>query len=287
MSSTSLSTGVRVHAIQTGTVSIKELQRDGGVRTRRNFARVLVASQWTEPLPILAWLVEHPEGPIVVDTGETASAAEPGYFTRWQPYFRFGVREQVAPEEEIGPRLRALGFDPDDVRTVVLTHFHTDHAGGLAHLERSEVVASRTDHRQARGLLGKARGFLPQHWPQGFAPTLTDHPDGPFGPFDASTRLTAAGDVRIVPTPGHTPGHQSVVIDGGDTLVFLAGDTSYTEELMLAGHADGVAPNPARARDTLARIRRLAAERPTIYLPSHDPEAKARLERGQVVAVAR
>jgi N-acyl homoserine lactone hydrolase len=283
MSSISLSNGVRVHAIQTGTVSIKERQRDGGGRSRRNLARVLMDSRWTEPLPILAWLVEHPEGLIVVDTGETARVAEPGYFTPWQPYFRFGLREDVAPEQEIGPQLGALGFDPDEVRTVVLSHFHTDHAGGLAHFPRSEVISSRADYREARGLLGKLRGFLPQHWPEGFAPTLTDLLDGPFGPFEASATLTAAGDVHLVPTPGHTSGHLSVAIDGGDKVVFLAGDASYTEQLMLAGRPDGVSPDPKRARDTLARIRRLAAERPTIYLPTHDPESTLRLERGQVV----
>ena len=282
MSSISLSNGVRVHAIQTGTVSIKALQRDGGGRRRRNLARVLAAGEWTEPLPILAWLVEHPEGLIVVDTGETARVAEPGYFTSWQPYFRLGLREEVAPGEEIGPQLRALGFDPDDVRWVVLTHFHTDHAGGLGHFPNSEIVASRVDYRDARGLLGKARGFLPQRWPEGFAPTLTDLAGGPFGPFESSAALTAAGDVHLVATPGHTPGHLSVTIDDGDTVLFLAGDTSYTEQLMLAGTPDGVSPDPAGARDTLARIQQLTAERPTVYLPTHDPEAATRLERGRV-----
>ena len=282
MSSISLQNGVRVHAIQTGTVSIKELQRDGGGRRRRSFPRLFMDRRWTEPVPILAWLIEHPEGPIVVDTGETARVADRGYFTPWNPYFRLGLREWVAPEQEIGPQLRALGFSPDDVRRVVLTHFHTDHAGGLAHFADREIVASRTDYRYSRGLLGKARGFLPQHWPQGFAPTLTDFADAPFGPFPASTTLTAAGDVHLVPTPGHTPGHLSVVIDDGETLLFLAGDTSYTEQLMLSGTPDGVSPDVGQARETLARIRQLTTERPTVYLPSHDPDSAARLERRQV-----
>jgi N-acyl homoserine lactone hydrolase len=285
MSSISLENGIRVHAIQTGTVSIKERQRDGGGGRRRNLARVLADRRWTQPLPILAWLVEHPEGLIVVDTGETADVAEPGHFTPWHPYLRFGLRERVAPEEEIGPRIRALGLSTDDVRQVVLTHFHTDHAGGLAHFPHSEVVTSRTDYRLARGLLGKARGFLPQHWPEGFAPTLTDFPDGPLGPFEASATLTEAGDVHLVPTPGHTPGHLSVVVEGADLAILLAGDASYTEQLMLAGVADGVSPDPSTARRTLERIGELAARRPTVYLPSHDPEAVGRLERGQAVVV--
>ena len=276
---------MNIHAIRTGTVAVKSSQPDGGGRRRRSFARVLADRDWTDPLPIFAWLIEHPEGPIVVDTGEIARATEPGYFTAWQPYFRLGVREWVAPDEEIGPQLRRLGVAPDDVRRVVITHFHTDHAGGLPHFPRTEIVTSRRAFAEARGLLGKVRGFLPQHWPDGLAPTLVDFESGPFGPFPASTRLTAAGDVHLVPTPGHTGGHLSVVVEDAETVTFLAGDASYTERLMLGGRADGVAPKPSQAVETLGRIRRLAAERPTVYLPSHDPDAATRLAAGQVAVV--
>lgn len=273
---------ISIHAIQTGTVAIKQLQRDGDGQP---LARVLASRRWTEPLPILAWAIEHPEGLIVVDTGETARIAEPGYFTRWHPFFRLGVREWVEPEEEIGPQLRALGFSPDDVRTVVLTHFHTDHAGGLAHFPRSEILSSRVDYEYSRGFAGKARGLLPQHWPEWYSPSFVEFGPAPFGPFPQSMPLTRAGDVHVVPTPGHTPGHVSVAVEVGDTVYFLAGDTSYTERLMLDGIADGVSPDPAQARGTLDRIRELAAERPTVYLPTHDPEAPRRLERAQAAAV--
>jgi N-acyl homoserine lactone hydrolase len=270
---------IAIHPIQTGTVAIKELQRDGHGRGRRNLLRVFAARQWTERLPIYAWLIEHPEGLILVDTGETARAAEPGYFPRWHPYFRFGVREWVEPEDEIGPRLRALGFSPDDVRTVVLTHFHTDHAGGLAHFRRARILSSRADYEHSRGIAGRARGFLPQHWPDWYSPAFVDFGPRPFGPFAQSMALTRAGDVHVLPTPGHTPGHVSVAVEDGDTVVFLAGDTSYTEQLMLDGVADGVSPDPARARETLGKIRELAAQRPTVYLPTHDPDAPRRLEQ--------
>jgi N-acyl homoserine lactone hydrolase len=243
---------------------------------------VFAARRWTEPLPILAWLIEHPEGLIVVDTGETSRVSEPGYLPRWHPYFRLAVRESVTPDDEIGPQIRRLGFSPDDVRRVVLSHFHTDHAGGLAHFPNSEILCTAVDFEYARGVLGRARGFLPQHWPDWFSPTLVEPTDGPFGPFPRSTTLTAAGDVHLVPTPGHTPGHMSVAVEDGDTVFLFAADASYTEELMLAGVADGVSPDPAAARATLARIRRLVAERPTVYLPSHDPAAGTRLAQRQI-----
>lgn len=273
---------IRIHAIQTGTVAIKELQRDGD---GTSLLRVFAAPRWTDPLPIHAWLIEHPEGLILVDTGETARIADPGYFTRWHPYFRFGVREWVEPHEEIGPRLRALGFDPDDVRTVVLTHFHTDHAGGLAHFPRSRILSSRVDYEYSRGFAGKTRGLLPQHWPDWYEPAFVEFGPRPFGPFEASMPLTRAGDVHVVPTPGHTPGHVSVAVEEGDSVVFLAGDASYTERLMLAGIADGVSPDAATARETLGRIRELTAQRPTVYLPTHDPDGPRRLARRELSSI--
>jgi hypothetical protein len=83
---------MRIHALQTGTVAVKSRQPRGVGSGWMRLARTFVDKQWTEPLPVLAWLIEHPDGLIVVDTGETARTAEPGYFPRWHPYFRTGVR---------------------------------------------------------------------------------------------------------------------------------------------------------------------------------------------------
>lgn len=272
---------MRIHAIQTGTVAVKARQREGSGPDALRLINTLRDDRWTEPLPILAWVIEHPEGVIVVDTGETARTAEKGYFPRWHPYYRFGVRERVTADEEIGPQLRRLGLSPDDVRWVVLTHLHTDHAGGLAHFPHSEFLVSRKELQDASGALGKARGYLPHRWPQWFTPTPIDFPDGAFGPIPAARRLTAAGDVTLVATPGHTPGHVSVAIDLDEQLVLLAGDASYTQDRMLDGIADGVTNDTDTARSTLVALRALASSRPTIYLPSHDPDSSRRLANMQ------
>lgn len=277
---------MNIHAIQTGTVAVKQSQLNGGDRTRRNLLSVMADRHWTEPLPIYAWLIDHPEGLILVDTGETARVSEPGYFPRWHPYFRFGVREWVEPEQEIGAQLRLLGVSPDDVRWVVLTHFHTDHAGGLGHFRASEILASETDYVYSRGLPGSVRGFLPQRWPEWFSPTLIEHRDGPFESFAQSTTLTRAGDVHLIPTPGHTPGHLSVALEDGDRVIVFAGDASYTEQNMLDGVRDGVSAAMAAAGDSLARLQRLALARPTVYLPTHDPGSGARLAVGQTVSAS-
>jgi glyoxylase-like metal-dependent hydrolase (beta-lactamase superfamily II) len=258
---------VRVHPIQTGTVVIRERQRIGAPGPLRRL-KMLTDDEWTEPLPILAWLIEHPEGLIVVDTGETARALKPGYFPRWHPYFHRCIRLQVTPEAEIGPQLRHLGFSPQDVRWVVLTHLHTDHAGGLAHFPDSQVVITHEEWAYAAGRRGRLRGYPNRRWPDWLQPTLVSAPD----------TLTTAGDVRLVPTPGHTPGHMSVTVEDGDDFVILAGDASYTERFMLDGVVDGNSPDAAQVLATHAQLRALVAERSAVYLPTHDPESTARLQ---------
>jgi N-acyl homoserine lactone hydrolase len=86
-----------------------------------------------------------------------------------------------------------------------------------------------------------------------------------------------------VPLPGHTPGQIGVLVDNGDHTVFLGGDSSYTEELMLRGRADGVGADEKAERRTHDRIRAFAAATPTVYLVAHDPETDVRLAERRLV----
>jgi glyoxylase-like metal-dependent hydrolase (beta-lactamase superfamily II) len=276
---------MKIHAIQTGTVAIKTRQVAGVGHGKRRQLNMVLDRHWTDPLPIYAYAIEHPEGVIVVDTGETARTREPGYFPRWHPYYRFGVRLWVAPEEEIGPQLERLGIAPADVRRVVMTHLHTDHAGGLHHFPNTEILVSRTEIALASGRMGRLRGYPNDRWPTWFDPIAIALAATPYGPFPESLKLTDAGDVTIVPLPGHTPGHIGVAVDEGDHVVLLAGDSSYTEDLMLRGVVDGPSADDAVAQRTHARIRALAAERPTVYAVAHDPATGERIEERRPVAV--
>ena len=278
---------MRIHAIQTGTVAITTKWREGKGHGRLRLVNTLLDRRWTEPLPIYAFAIEHPEGVIVVDTGETARTSEPGYFPRWQPFFRFAVREHVRPEQEIGPQLEQLGISPSDVRLVVMTHLHTDHAGGLHHFPDNEILVSTAELDYAAGLLGRLRGYPNKRWPTWFRPTLVNLPAVPFGPFPASMPLTRAGDVTLVPVRGHTPGQLAVVVQDGDHAVFIAGDSSYTQDALLRGVVDGVGPDEAAERLTHERILAYAAGTPTVYLAAHDPETAIRLAARQTIAAAR
>ncbi len=273
-----------IHLFQTGSVKVKvsQTRREG----RGGFGKVLFGRAWTDWLPINAWVIEHAEGMIVVDTGETARTSESGYFPRWQPYFRLAVRMNVKPEEEIGPQMRASGLNPEAARKVILSHFHTDHAGGTSHFPNSEFLVSADEYQSAQGLAGMLQGYLPNRWPEWFAPSFIQFEPKAFGPFEESYAVTNAGDVVIVPTPGHTPNHVSVIAKVDGISYFLAGDTSYFEELLLERHPDGVSANVEVAIGTMDKILRYAEAEPTVYLPSHDPLSGDRFMHKRILTPA-
>jgi len=274
---------MKIHAIQTGTVAVTRSWREGVGNGKRRLVNTIRDREWTEPLPIYAFAIEHPEGVIVVDTGECAAASEPGYFPSWHPGVR-AFREWVEPEQEIGPQLERLGISPGDVRWLVMTHLHTDHAGGLHHFPDNEILVTRTELDFASGLRGRLRGYVANtHWPAWFRPTLLELEPEPLGPFPQSLRLTDAGDVTLVPVPGHTPGQIGVLVDEEDQIVFLAGDSSYTQDLMLRGKADGVGADDEAERLTHERIRVFATQHPTVYLVAHDPDTGVRLADRQLI----
>jgi N-acyl homoserine lactone hydrolase len=272
---------MRVHAIQTGPVKVKMAQIEGCGHGLGRQAGPLLDQRWSGWLPTYAWAIEHAEGVIVVDAGQAAHLKS---LPVWHPYFQLCVKFKIEPEEEVGPQLRALGIGKRDIRQVILTHVHMDHDAGLAHFPHAKILASAGEIERASGFAGQLRGYLPERWPSWFDPSPVVFEKAAFGPFDRSIKLTAAGDVIALPTPGHTPDHLSVAVLDGDTTLFLAGDASYAEHQMMAGIVDGVSPDEATALTTLLKIRQLAKAHPVVYLPTHDSEAAHRLESRKLVA---
>jgi glyoxylase-like metal-dependent hydrolase (beta-lactamase superfamily II) len=223
---------MKVSCIRTGVVR--------GRRDERGIRRYLWGGWAETTLPVNAFAIEHPEGVCLFDAGQTARAADPGYLPRWHPFLRL-ARFELRPEEEVASQLQAEGISAGDVRWVVLSHLHTDHVGGLGPFAGSEVLVAREEWERATGLGGRLRGYLPQHWPAGLQPRLLAFEGPAVGPFPASADL--AGDERLVvmPTPGHTPGHVSLLIRDGERSYLCAGDLAKT-----AAELDQVSPELAR-----------------------------------------
>src|SRR5216684_1855899 len=126
---------MKIQALSTGTVRIKTaMARGRGSALPSRLARTLLDRRFTGELPFYAWLIEHPQGPILVDTGELSDTSDP-------PFARFTVTR----EQEIERQLALHGIKPADLALVALTHLHGDHINGLARLRGGAPVLASSE----------------------------------------------------------------------------------------------------------------------------------------------
>lgn len=274
---------MEIYRIETGKVRIKEnqIKRPKGIVPP--MLRILFGKRWADWVPIYSWVIVHKEGIIVVDTGETYKTSVKGYLPKWHPYYAFAVDFDVKPEDEINIQLQRMGIDSKtDVSKVIMTHMHTDHAGGLHHFPNSEIIIAKKEFENASGIKGILAGYLPHRWPKWLEPTLIDVPDSPYFSFNKSMPVTRDGKVMIVATPGHVEGHISVIVAIDGLHYFLAGDTSYNQKNLMDEVPDGVGTK--QSSETLNTILSFSKENPTIYLPSHDPLVPERMNNEEIIS---
>ena len=225
--------------------------------------------------PALAYVVEHAEGLVVIDTGLGAHIPGPRSVRGFPP------APTTTRDQEIDAGMRRHGLDPRDVRLVVLTHLDTDHTGGVRHFPHAEVLVHRREHDFARTRIGRYR-YRPSLWPADFAPTLYELDPEPCGPFASSRAITRSGDMRLVPIPGHSPGQVAVAYErDGVTLLFAADHmlrADWFAEDLAAGRLLMLgAFGKSDARMTSLRLQEFIRDRPTVLLPAHDADAARRL----------
>jgi N-acyl homoserine lactone hydrolase len=277
---------ITLSILETGTIRIRPSHRQQSatkpVLLRRAKA-IFGDRNWTQPLPINTYLIQHPDGPVLFDTGESPHASEKGWLPWWHPFFQRDVDIHVAADESIGARLTQQGLTPRDLQAVVVSHLHHDHGDGLGDLDGARIlVAAEHWDFYRKPFRATLEGAVPQHWPSGFQPELL-HLTGPaLGPWEKTYPITKDGRIVGVPTPGHVPGHMSVVVFGDEATYLLGGDVTYDQELLDQEETDGVNNQPRLAVEQLRKIKIFATERPLVLLPAHDPNSASRLANNTV-----
>ncbi len=231
--------------------------------------------------PCLAYVVRHPsQGTLLIDTGFHPDATRN---LRADLGFPMSILLRgLEPNGRFDEQLRLAGVQPAGVERVVMTHLHVDHSSGMRLLPNATFICAREEWIAARGRGAPARGYARKHLPPESRMQLIDYASEgvPAGAFGRTIDLFGDGSIRLLSTPGHTPGHQSVLLELDDgRTVLLAGDAAYTlrsirDQLLPLFTADDQA-----SRQSLHALKAFALARPdAILVPTHDPDAWRQLE---------
>jgi N-acyl homoserine lactone hydrolase len=221
----------------------------------------------TEPgtrvwIPTTAYLILGSEAPILVD----ASFRDPAEFTAAS-----GVPARRTPEQALEAQLARHELEPGDIGYVLHAHLHHEHTGLDASLPEAKILIQRAELQYAAAPQFPGPFFdrtdiaalIGTHWDR------VELLDGESELFEG---------VRTVHTGGHTPGHQMVYLDTPHGLAIITGDAAYIAELNVAG---GVPSGYwVDLPDTMAALRRIAADSEGIVLPMHDRSVYERYPNG-------
>jgi N-acyl homoserine lactone hydrolase len=219
-------------------------------------------SLWT--VPVSACLVVHPKGRLLFDTGVHRA-------TITDPIGRLGERRaklmsiRSRPGDDVVSQLALLGLEPDDVTYVANSHLHFDHCGGNEFFPRSTFLVQRKELEAARDpALLASRRYAPS--PEDF-----DHPLA-YRPVDGEHDVFGDGTVMLIPTFGHTPGHQSLrVRPDKRTDLVVTGDACYTRESMDRNLLPTILWDAEEMAQSLARLRDLRDRQGVTIIYGHDP----------------
>jgi len=189
--------------------------------------------------PILAFLIRHPQGLVLVDTGigEGDAWVDENYLPKVRP-----IKDVIFGKRE----------DADAIILVVNTHLHFDHAG-----QNSEYPETATLIQDAEWEAAQVDGYTVRAW--------VDFPDANYVHITGDTEI--AEGLRVLYTPGHTPGHQSVAVDTDDGLVLIVGQAAQDARTFATGPAD---PSLQRLRDLNAALIHFSHDRAVLKrTPAH------------------
>ncbi len=275
---------VRLHPLLTGRMSSPPgwLQRSEGRLAARRAFGIGVPKKELLDVPVPAFLVEHPgAGLVLIDTGLHPSVAvNPRQNLGRVSLFAYKDLK-MDPGQAVSAQLREKGISPGDVRVVIMTHLHADHASAISEFPQATFVVSKPEWEAATDS-GRLTGYVRRQFDHGFDYRLLDF-DGPdassFSGFGRSFDLFGDGSVRTVFTPGHSLGHMSVVLRAKGREVLLAGDAIYLLETLETSHLPYRVEDEHLFRRSMREIAQYRKETPdALIIPSHDWDAWQGLE---------
>ena len=264
-----------LHVFSTGIGSIHTEHRYGTRLPQMWW--VLFSRKWVE-VPINVFVLEHPEGLILFDAGlDPAVLTNPNYVDSaiGRFFMRRLFRVRLRSDETLTNKLAGLGFNAADVRKVVVSHLHFDHAGGIAEVPQADLLVSRNEWAQLSGPHPERDFIFREHVQRPESRWhLVDfeHTDDPLlAPFGGCYGVMNDGSLILLPTPGHTPGSISMFARiKGRAPVLLIGDLAYAADLLMKDQLPDTG-DKAQLLASYAKVRGLKQGLPElIILPSHD-----------------
>lgn len=255
-----------VHAIQAG-----GQQLDGGamfgVVPKPLWERRIVADDRNRiQLGMRCLLIEHDRGLVLLDNG--AGNKENAKFHDIYGVENAGAGGRTLLEDG----LVALGVRPDDVALMIDTHLHFDHAGGNTWVDAGGVI--RPAFGRARYVVQRAEYHWATHtnertaasyFPHNFEPVAAA---GLFDFVDGETEVWPG--IRLLPTPGHTPGHQSVLVESDGARLFYPADLMPTSAHVPLPWIMGYDVEPLRTLESKRAVLQRAADEQWLLLFEHD-----------------
>lgn len=211
-------------------------------------------------VPIPAYIVVHERGTLAFDTGlNRLTHTNPSVY---MPAEALSTRHfHFAPDQELPAQMRASGFEPDAITTIVNSHLHYDHCGGNGLFPQATVVVQRAEWEAANAAPSDSTAYLHADWDTGQGVQLLD------GEHD----LYGDGSLVLVPSYGHTPGHQSLVCHTTEGVLVLTADACYQRSTLTGDVLPGVVSDPEGFRASLADFR-ARENRGEQLVFGHDPQ---------------